>query len=65
MITITKTFKEPQDMEDFIKAYFVEFHPAGYGTQVSYIKATPIYKDGLFQLKIKYEVTLERLESCD
>ena len=64
MITITKSFTTAQEMEDFIKSYFKEFHPAGYGTSIKEVEILPIYDTGIFQY-INYEVTLSRAESCD
>jgi hypothetical protein len=64
MITITKTFYDGEFVEDFIKNYFKEFHPAGYSTSVDKLTAEPIFENGQFKW-IKYEVTLSRFESCD
>ena len=61
---INKTFYDGTILEDFIKSYFKEFHPAGYGTQIDEIKAKPIHKNGEFKW-IEYEITISRLESCD
>ena len=61
---ITKTFTTAKEMEDFIKSYFKEFHPAGYGTQIDEIKAKPIHKNGEFKW-VEYKITISRLESCD
>ena len=64
MITITKEFFDGEILDDFIKEYFLEFHPAGYSTTIDKLTAKPIYLDGKFQY-INYEVTLSRFESCD
>lgn len=63
MITITKLCKSAKEMDKFIKAYFKEFAPAGYGTtaKIKVIQSYEMWKNQ----QINYEVTLERLESCD
>lgn len=64
MITTTKTFTTAEEMDKFIKAYFKEFAPAGYGTMIKGIKPLLEYDNGKL-IKIKYMITFERFESCD
>jgi hypothetical protein len=64
MITITKTFDNAESMEEYIFEYLQDFPIGGYGTMIKEIKAQPVYENGDLEL-IKYEVTLERAESCD
>jgi len=63
MITLTKTFSDPELMDTFIKSYLKEFAPAGYSTSVD-IQIIQSYDDWKAN-KLKYEVTFERFESCD
>ncbi len=63
MITITKLCKSAKEMEILILDYFRQFAPAGYGTtaKIKVIQSYEMWKNQ----QINYEVTLERLESCD
>lgn len=64
MITHTKTFEDAESMEEYIVEYLNDYPVSGYGTTIKSIIATPVFEDGDLEL-IKYEVTLERMESCD
>jgi len=60
---ITQTFKQIALMDEFIREYLKEFAPAAYDTQVN-IKIRQSYE--MWQKnEMAYEVTIDRMESCD
>jgi hypothetical protein len=63
MITLTEQFTNVEIMDSFIVGYLKQYAPAGYGTTVT-IKLLQSYDEWLVN-KRRYEVTLERSESCD
>lgn len=63
MITITKTFEDVELMDSFIMDYLKQYAPAGYSTGVK-IKFLQTYEEWKAN-KRRYEVTLDRFESCD
>jgi hypothetical protein len=64
MITLTKSFEDAESMEEYIFEYLNDYPISGYGTTIKSITAKPVYEYGELEL-IKYEVILERMESCD
>ena len=63
MITETKTFFDAEVMDGYIRGYLKEYAPAGYDTKVN-IELRQSYEEWQTGI-VRYEVTINRLESCD